>query len=277
MDKKNYNGQENAEDLIHRIWQTIKLECEQIVKKEPAIGSYLDTFILRADCLSKSLGQILSHKLKSEFLPYDTLCNLFADAYKQDSSLIIKASCDINAVYTRDPAVSNYSHVLLYLKGFHAVSAYRLAHFLYKNNQYNLATMLQNEISRTMGVDINPAAKIGCGIMLDHASGIVIGETCVIDNNVSILQGVTLGGTGKEHGDRHPKIRQGVLIGAGAKVLGNIEIGEFAKIGAGSVVLDPVPAYCSVAGVPAKIISSNSSQKPAYEMDQYFAICEQTK
>lgn len=177
-------------------------------------------------------------------------------------------AADICAVKERDPAVDYYSIPLLYLKGFHALEAYRVGHWLWNQGRRALATYLQNQISVVFGVDIHPAAKIGRGIMLDHATGIVVGQTAVIENDVSILQNVTLGGTGKEHGDRHPKIREGVMIGAGAKVLGNIEVGAGAKIGAGSVVLNPVPAHTTVVGVPAKEVGHPQCDKPSLNMDQ---------
>lgn len=177
---------------------------------------------------------------------------------------------DLSAVRLRDPAVDKYSTPLLYLKGFHALQAYRIGHWLWGEGRKALAVYLQNQISVSFGVDIHPAAQIGCGIMLDHATGIVIGETAIVENDVSILQSVTLGGTGKTCGDRHPKVREGVMIGAGAKILGNIEIGRGAKIGAGSVVLHPVPPHTTVAGVPARIVGKPTSDKPSLEMDQNF-------
>ena len=170
----------------------------------------------------------------------------------------------------RDTAVELWSTPLLYLKGFHAIQSYRITHYLWNQNRKALALYLQNQISVAFDVDIHPAAKIGHGIMFDHATGIVVGETSVIENDVSILQGVTLGGTGKESGDRHPKVREGVMIGAGAKILGNIEVGKYAKIGANSVVLQPVPECATAAGVPARIIGKDKDAKPAFEMNQYF-------
>lgn len=163
-----------------------------------------------------------------------------------------------------------WSTPLLYLKGFHAIQSYRITHYLWNQNRKSLALYLQNQISVAFDADIHPAAKIGHGIMFDHATGIVVGETSVIENDVSILQGVTLGGTGKESGDRHPKVRKGVMIGAGAKILGNIEVGKYAKIGANSVVLNPVPEYATAAGVPARIVSQDKAAKPAFDMNQYF-------
>ncbi len=178
------------------------------------------------------------------------------------------AAADICAVKERDPAVRYYSTPLLYLKGFHALQGYRVAHWLWQQGRHSLAVFLQNQISVVFSVDVHPAAQIGRGIMFDHATGIIIGETAVVEDDVSILQNVTLGGTGKEHGDRHPKIREGVMIGAGAKVLGNIEVGRGAKIGAGSVVLQPVPPHTTVAGVPAHEVGHPDCDKPSLDMNQ---------
>lgn len=183
--------------------------------------------------------------------------------------MIASAACDIQAVRTRDPAVDKYSTPLLYLKGFHALQAYRIGHWLWNQGVAHWLFSAKPGFC-DVRVDIHPAAKIGRGIMLDHATGIVVGETAVIENDVSILQSVTLGGTGKSGGDRHPKIREGVMIGAGAKILGNIEVGRGAKIGAGSVVLQPVPPHTTAAGVPARIVGKPDSDKPSMDMDQHF-------
>jgi len=177
-------------------------------------------------------------------------------------------AADLCAVQERDPAVEFFSTPLLYLKGFLALQSYRIAHWLWNQKREALAIYLQNQISVVFAVDIHPAARIGKGIMLDHATGIVIGETAIVEDDVSILQSVTLGGTGKESGDRHPKIRAGVMIGAGAKVLGNIEVGRGAKVGAGSVVLDHVPEHTTVAGVPAKVVGRPDSEMPSLAMNQ---------
>lgn len=176
---------------------------------------------------------------------------------------------DIQAVNERDSACCSLVTPLLYFKGFHALQAYRIAHWLWRQGRKPLALFLQNRISSVFAVDIHPAARIGKGIMFDHATGIVIGETAVVEDNVSIMQSVTLGGTGKEAGDRHPKVRKGVLISAGAKILGNIEVGECAKVGAGSVVLKDVPPRSTVAGVPARIIGENRCLQPSRDMDHH--------
>jgi serine O-acetyltransferase len=175
---------------------------------------------------------------------------------------------DIQAVYDRDPAYSRFMDPILYLKGFHAIQTHRLAHWLYKEGRKDFAYYLQSRSSSIFQTDIHPAAKFGSGLFLDHATGLVVGETAVIEDNVSILHGVTLGGTGKASGDRHPKIRHGVLIGAGAKILGNIEVGNCSKIAAGSVVLKPVPNNATVAGVPAKVVGESGCSEPSRVMDQ---------
>ena len=237
------------------VWKLIRDEAKELVDNEPMLASFFHSTILKHKNLGGALSYILANKLATATMPAITLREIIEDAYQAKPSIIESAACDIRAVRQRDPAVELYSTPLLYL---------------WHEGRKGLAIYLQNQISVAFDVDIHPAAKIGCGIMFDHATGIVVGETSVIENDVSILQGVTLGGTGKECGDRHPKIREGVMIGAGAKVLGNIEVGKYAKIGANSVVLQPVPEYATVAGVPAKIISKDKDAKPAFDMNQYF-------
>nr|WP_314741177.1 serine O-acetyltransferase [uncultured Haemophilus sp.] len=256
------------------IWQEIRQEAQELVESEPMLASFFHATILKHHDLGSSLSYILANKLENPIMPAIALKEIIEEAYRAEPQIIASAACDIDAVRTRDPAVDKWTTPLLYLKGFHALQSYRVTHYLWNQGRKALAVYLQNEISVAFDVDIHPAARVGCGIMFDHATGIVVGETAVIENDVSILQGVTLGGTGKEHGDRHPKIREGVMIGAGAKILGNIEIGQYAKIGANSVVLQPVPDHATAAGVPAKIISKSSDQKPAFDMNQYFEDTE---
>ncbi|AWX14869.1 serine O-acetyltransferase [Mergibacter septicus] len=256
--------------LIGQIWQHIRQEATLLVEQEPILGSFFHSTILAHQQLEQVLSYILANKLSNPIMQVISLKEIIDEAYRTYPELVEFAACDIQAVRERDPAVSMWSTPLLYLKGFHALQSYRITHYLWQQGRKALAIYLQNQISVAFDVDIHPAAKIGYGIMLDHATGIIIGETSIIENNVSILQNVTLGGTGKESGDRHPKIREGVMIGAGAKILGNIEIGRYAKIGAGSVVLHPVPEYSTAAGVPAKVISLNKHTHPAFEMNQYF-------
>lgn len=255
---------------IDQLWQEIRSEAKQVASAEPMLASFFHATILKHNDLGGALSYILANKLANAIMPAIALKEIIEEAYLSDPQIIESAAYDIDAVRSRDPAVDKWSTPLLYLKGFHALQSYRVTHYLWQQGRRALAIYLQNEISVAFDVDIHPAANIGCGIMLDHATGIVVGETSVIENDVSILQGVTLGGTGKENGDRHPKIRRGVMIGAGAKILGNIEIGAYAKIGAGSVVLQPVPEHATAAGVPAKIVGKSEDQQPAFEMNQYF-------
>ncbi|MGL5334768.1 MAG: serine O-acetyltransferase [Enterovibrio sp.] len=250
-----------------RVWKLINEEVANEAAQEPILATFFHENILKNSSLSKALSYILAQKLSPPSMPMAMLRELFDEAYVSEPAIMDAAAHDICAVVDRDPAVKGYSVPLLYLKGFHALQAFRVANWLWKQERHSLAIYLQNQISVTFQVDIHPAATIGKGIMLDHATGIVIGETAVVEDNVSILQDVTLGGTGKHSGDRHPKIRASVLIGAGAKVLGNIEIGKGAKIAACSVVLHPVPANATAAGVPAKIVGRPSSNVPSLEMD----------
>ncbi len=253
-----------------RVWAEIKKEAKHLAEHEPILASFFHATLLKHECLGRALSYILANKLSNDIMPAISVREIIDEAFTHSPKMVNAAAHDAIAVCTRDPAVDKYSTPLLYLKGYHALQAYRVAHWLWKQNRKSLAIYLQNEISVVFGVDIHPAAEIGCGIMLDHATGIVIGETAVVENDVSLLQSVTLGGTGKEGGDRHPKVRQGVMIGAGAKILGNIEIGRCAKVGAGSVVLKPVPPHTTVVGVPAKIVGKPGSDIPALDMDQQF-------
>uniref|UniRef100_A0A6V7KDV8 serine O-acetyltransferase n=1 Tax=Bracon brevicornis TaxID=1563983 RepID=A0A6V7KDV8_9HYME len=257
-------------DELELVWANIKAEGRSLADCEPMLASFFHATLLKHENLGSALSYILANKLANSIMPAIAIREVVEEAYRADPQMILSAACDIRAVCQRDPAVDKYSTPLLYLKGFHALQAYRIGHWLWYQGRKALAIYFQNQISVSFGVDIHPAATIGCGIMLDHATGIVIGETAVVENDVSILQSVTLGGTGKTSGDRHPKISEGVMIGAGAKILGNIEVGRGAKIGAGSVVLQPVPAHTTAAGVPARIVGRPESDKPAMDMDQYF-------
>ncbi|TNH01172.1 serine O-acetyltransferase [Testudinibacter sp. TR-2022] len=255
------------------LWLSIRNEAKELVDNEPMLASFFHATILKHYDLGLALSYILANKLSNPIMPAIALKEIIEEAYQNHPDLIAYAASDLLAVRERDPAVQMFSTPLLYLKGYHALQSYRITHYLWQVGRKALAIYLQNQISVAFDVDIHPAARIGKGIMLDHATGIVVGETAVIEDDVSILQGVTLGGTGKECGDRHPKVREGVMIGAGAKILGNIEVGRFAKIGAGSVVLQAVPDYATAAGVPAKIIAQQQKTKPSFEMDQYFDDC----
>lgn len=252
------------------LWQKIVEEARMQSIKEPVLASYFHAAIIKHKSLSSSLSYILANRLMTVSMPAMAIRDVIDTVLADHPSIIEQVACDINAIITRDPAVSLYMVPLLYLKGFHALQGYRIAHKLWAQEQYLLATFLQNQISITCQVDIHPAAQIGQGIMLDHATGVVIGETAVVEDNVSILQDVTLGGTGKNSGDRHPKIRQGVMIGAGAKILGSIEVGEGAKVASCSVVLHKVPPHTTVAGIPAKIVGKPRTQTPSIDMDQKF-------
>jgi len=254
--------------MTKNIWNDLVVEAEVIARNETLLASYIHTCILHHRSLGSSLSFILANKLSDEVMSALVLRELFEEAYFNNPDVIDSAALDIIAVRQRDPAVSNYLTVLLYLKGFHALQVYRLSHYLWMRDRKDLALFIQSRNSQVFSVDIHPASKIGKAVMLDHATGIVIGETAVVEDNVSILQSVTLGGTGNESGDRHPKIRSGVMIGAGTKILGNIEVGSGAKIGANSVVLRPVCEHTTVAGVPAMPIGIPSCATPSESMDQ---------
>lgn len=249
------------------LWQTVRRETEAAVAAEPILASFLHLTVLRHDSLDKVLAFHLSSKLASPVMDARALYEMFTEALSDDSSICAAVQSDIIAHYERDPACDSYSMPLLYFKGFHAVQAHRVNHWLWRKGRRTLAYFLQNRASEVFGTDIHPAARIGCGIMIDHGTGVVIGETAVLGNNISLLHGVTLGGSGKETGDRHPKIGDGVMIGAQASVLGNIRVGENAKVGAGSVVVDDVPAHMTVVGVPARVVGT-ACLNPAREMDQ---------
>lgn len=251
-----------------QLWQQVQQEAKEESEREPFLATFFHTSISSHNSLCAAVSYLLASKLSDEVMPAVTLRELIEEALLQDPTIMEFICRDLIAVRTRDPAVDRFTTVLLYLKGFHALQSFRIAHWMWNQGRQSMALYLQSRISSVFQVDIHPAAKIGHGVMFDHATGIVVGETCVIDNDVSILQSVTLGGTGKECGDRHPKIREGVMIAAGAKIFGNIEIGKGAKVGGGSVVLDNVPPHTTVVGVPAKIVGRPECAKPALDMDQ---------
>ncbi|ACL29881.1 serine O-acetyltransferase [Buchnera aphidicola str. APS (Acyrthosiphon pisum)] len=247
---------------ISRIWNKILYDVSFLLKKEPILSDFYQSSILQHQSFTSSLSYILSNKLSTSMISEKKIQGIFDDVYLNDRSILNFIVQDIKAVLKRDPAVNDYLTPLLYLKGFHALEAYRISHYLWNTGKKSLSLYLQSRISSEFSVDIHPAAFIGSGVMLDHATGIVIGEGVTIENDVSILHSVTLGGTGKNFSqNRHPTIRKGVVIGAGAKILGNIEVGSGAKIGAGSIVLKNVPSDVTVVGVPAKIVSQVSSKK----------------
>lgn len=253
----------------HEVWTQIHREAAADAHAEPALRAHLDRLILSHDSLSSSLAAVLGAKLGTDHVPADVVASLVREAFA-DPALRRAVIADLQAVATRDPACRGYSSPLLHFKGFQSLQAYRAAHAFWVQGREALALYLQGRISEVFAVDIHPAARIGKGIMFDHATSVVIGATAVVEDDFSMLHEVTLGGTGKEDGDRHPKIGRGVMIGAGAKVLGNITIGDGAKVGAGSVVLDPVPPHVTVAGIPAKPVSFPAHSFPALEMDQSF-------
>lgn len=247
-------------------WSEIRLHAKEIVEREPALATLLNETVLHRDSFADCLTYRLARKLVNHAASIDVLHETFMDAFEKDASILQHVACDMIAVNERDPACPDVLTPLLYFKGLQSLVCYRVAHFLWNQDRKEFALYLQSLISETFVVDIHPAAKIGSGILLDHATGFVAGETAVIESDVSILHAVTLGGTGKDRGDRHPKVRSGVLLGAGAKILGNVEIGEGAKVGAGSVVLKDVPPHTSVAGVPARVIGKASEVSPALGM-----------
>jgi len=257
-----------SSDSDDPVWSMIKQTTAEQANQEPILASFLHATVLNHNTLEDALSFHLANKLDSTAAPALLIREMIEEALAGEPTISQQVRRDIIATYERDSACDCLSTPLLFYKGFHALEAYRVAHWLWNNDRKPLAFYLQNRISTAFGVDIHPAANIGCGIMLDHATGIVIGETAVVENDVSIMQSVTLGGTGKDTGDRHPKVRKGVLIGAGAKILGNIEIGEGAHVSAGSVVLKPVPAHTVVAGVPATVIGEAEAQQPALDMCQ---------
>lgn len=259
----------HCQGLNQRIWSTIITEAKTAATHEPLLADYIQACVLQHAQFEASLAFILANKMADNVMPANTLFELFKTAYQNDANISCASVNDIEASYARDPAVAEYLTVLLYFKGYHALQTHRMAHYFWQQHDRQfLALYLQSRNALINGVDIHPAAKIGQAVMFDHATGIVIGETAVIEDNVSLLQGVTLGGTGKEAGDRHPKVQAGVMIGAGAKILGNICIGKGAKVGAGSVVLRDVKPHTTVAGVPAVEIGKPKSPMPCQNMNQ---------
>lgn len=248
------------------IWRQIQEEVVEDAQIEPMLASFLHAVILNHNSLEDALSFHLSSKLESSTITALTLRDLIGEAFTNDPGIGEAFRVDLTAVCERDPACDRLSVPLLYFKGFSAIQSYRVAHYYWQEERYALARYMQSRVAEIFGVDIHPAARLGRGILIDHATGVVIGETSVVDDNVSMLQGVTLGGTGKDVGDRHPKIRKGVLIGAGAKILGNVEIGQGAKVGANAVVLDNVPPHVTVVGVPAQIVG-RAQGEPALDMD----------
>ncbi len=255
---------------IDPVWDRIQSEAQKAAQDEPLIGGFVHACILHHKTIDKALSYRIAAKLASNEMSMVVVREIVEEAYAEDPSLVEAARADLVAIYERDPACHRLSQPILYFKGFQAVQAYRVGHHLWIKGHRDLAYFIQMRVSEIFGVDIHPGARIGRGIMIDHAHSIVIGETAVVGDNVSMLHSVTLGGTGKEEEDRHPKIGDGVLIGAGAKVLGNIKVGHCSRIAAGSVVLEEVPPCKTVAGIPARIVGEAGCDQPSISMNHMF-------
>ncbi len=256
-----------SDPLLARVRQ----EAEELIRREPELAGFIFASVLNHDTLESIVVHRLAARLAHADVSADLIRQVYAELIARDLSVGEAFRADLIAVVDRDPACTRLIEPILYFKGFHSLQAHRLAHSLWNAGRKDFALYLQSRSSEVFQVDINPAARVGKGVFFDHATGIVVGQTCVIEDDVSILQGVTLGGTGKEDGDRHPKIRRGVLIGSGAKVLGNIEVGRCARVASGSVVLQAVPPNTTVAGVPAKVVGTAGCAEPARSMDQLLA------
>lgn len=259
------NDIDNAIDL----WAELRRDAERFAREEPVMAHIAEDFVLSRGSFAEALSARIAHKLSHTPDERRAFESLSREAFAESPQISVQAQNDMRATTERDPACDSVLTPFLWFKGFLALSAYRVAHHFWNAGRRHIALCFQSHVSETLSVDIHPAAKIGCGILLDHATGFVVGETAVIENNVSVLHAVTLGGTGKTRGERHPKVRSGVLIGAGAKILGNIEIGACAKVGAGSVVLENVPAHTTVAGVPAKIVGESTEAEPCLDMNHH--------
>jgi serine O-acetyltransferase len=249
------------------VWQYIIKEAQDASEKQPLLASFFHNKILKHSSIKSAIAYCLSSHLSTDTVPAITLQSIIFEAIDDDPEILESMLSDLLAHYTRDAACDEYMTPLLFFKGFHAIQSYRIGNWLWKKERRVLALYFQNRISELFDVDIHPGASLGSGLMLDHATGVVIGETAVIGNDVSMLHSVTLGGSGCEGGNRHPKVGNGVLLSAGAKLLGNITIGDGAKVGAGSLVLEDVPANISVAGVPAKQIGKTRVPMPSLDMD----------
>ena len=250
------------------VWSDLREEAVRMAAAEPALASFVHATILNHERMEQALSYHLAQKLRNDDVGAMQLRQVFDQAFADAPSLGDDVRADLSAIFERDPAVNTYVEPFLFFKGFHALQAYRVTHWLWVKGRKAMALHFQSRISEVFSLDAHPAARIGRGVMIDHGTGVVIGETAVIEDDVSMLHGVTLGGTGKEQGDRHPKVRRGVMIGANATILGNIEVGAYSRVGAGSVVLTPVPERCTVAGVPAKVIGCAGCDQPSHEMNQ---------
>ncbi|PWC53020.1 serine O-acetyltransferase [Azospirillum sp. TSO22-1] len=249
-------------------WDRLRAEAAAAAAGEAMLRGVMESAVLAHHGPEAALSACLARRLAGPDVGREQLGELVDSALRGDPRILGAAFADLAAIVARDPAADGWLTPFLHFKGFHALQWHRVAHWLWNDGRHALAHYLQNRVSEVYAVDIHPAVPVGRGVFIDHGTGVVVGETAVIGNDVSILQNVTLGGTGKEHGDRHPKVRDGVLLSAGAKVLGNIEIGARAKVGAGSVVLKSVPPCATVAGVPARIVGWCSGMVPGVDMDQ---------
>jgi serine O-acetyltransferase len=258
------------------VWHALREQAEVMAEREPALASFVHATVLKHDRLESALSYHLAKKIGSDDLSPMMTREIFDEAMEADPGIGDALRADLSAVFERDPACKAHLEAFLFYKGLHALETHRVAHWLWHQGREAMARYFQSRVSELFGVDIHPAAKMGKGIMIDHATGVVIGETAVVEDDVSIMQGVTLGGTGKENGDRHPKVRRGVLISLGAKILGNIEIGEYSRVGAGSVVLQPVPPGCTAVGVPARLTNCAGGDRPSQEMNQMIEIEDKT-
>jgi serine O-acetyltransferase len=253
-----------------KLWQQLREEALQRSRREPMLASFYHSSVLNHTSLRSALAYVLAERLEGSMLPSMLLREVIDEATSEDPGIVAAASDDLAAHRMRDPACDSYVTPFLHFKGFHALQAHRVAHHLWLKNRHWIAYLLQNRASSCFDVDIHPGAELGTGIMIDHGSGIVIGETARVGNDVSMLHEITLGGSGTGTGDRHPKIGSNVLISTGAMILGPVAIGEGAKIGAGSLVLEDVAAHTTVAGVPARIVGRKLRRAPAFDMDQHF-------
>ncbi|BDS05438.1 serine acetyltransferase [Oceaniferula spumae] len=261
-----------TKEELDEIWKDVREAAVSIAESEPQLRHLLSDVVISRDDMARGLAARLARKLAREDMQRDELEPLLCNILTNNGELVRSAARDMQAIVDRDPACQSALEPLLFYKGFLSITAYRVAHHLWINGRKSLALYFQSISSEIFGVDIHPAARIGCGILLDHATSVVIGETSIVEDDVSILHEVTLGGTGKVTGDRHPIVRSGVLIGAGSKILGRVTIGECAKVGAGSVVLEDVPPHTTVAGVPAVVMGESGESNPAQDMNQ--KLCE---
>jgi serine O-acetyltransferase len=274
--------QAKVQDLDHvkkmdPVWQALRQEAKDILSREPLMSAFIHTAILNHDNLESAVMHRIAQRLHSSDMSNDIIRQAFENMVREWPEWRKILRVDIAAYYDRDPACERFIEPILYFKGFHAIQTHRLAHWCHNQGQYYFALYLQSRSSSVFQTDINPAAKIGKGVFLDHATGLVVGATATVGDDVSILHSVTLGGTGKDDGDRHPKVQNGVLIGAGAKILGNITVGNCSRVAAGSLVLKPVPEKTTVAGIPARVVGQAGCSQPARSMDQIIAELESSE